>query len=162
MDRQAGVPPMTPAGALLSSGEQSLTGRLRVVIDTNVVLDWLLFGDAAAQALGRAVETGTVAWVGTARMHDELACVLASGLPAWRGRDTAPVLEAWQRHCTLQPPAAAAPWRCTDPDDQPFLDLAVATGARWLVSRDKALLKLARRARDRGLAIVTPARWSMA
>jgi uncharacterized protein len=150
---------MTPANALSSLGEQSLTAPPRVVIDTNAVLDWLLFADPAAQALGRAVEAGQVAWVGTAAMHDELAHVLAGGLAARHGRDPAPVLTAWQHHCAQLSAAATAPWRCTDADDQPFIDLAVDAGARWLVSRDKALLKMARRARALNLCVVTPARW---
>ncbi|MBN8487205.1 MAG: PIN domain-containing protein, partial [Burkholderiales bacterium] len=50
--------------------------------------------------------------------------------------------------------------RCTDPDDQKFIDFALACGARWLVSRDKAVLKLRRRALAlHGLQIVHPADW---
>ncbi|MBX3622048.1 MAG: PIN domain-containing protein [Rhizobacter sp.] len=51
--------------------------------------------------------------------------------------------------------------RCTDPDDQKFIDLAVAN-ARWLVSRDRAVLKLARRAALFGLQVVSPDRWTQA
>jgi predicted nucleic acid-binding protein len=153
---------MTPDDALPSLGEQSLTRPPRIVIDTNAALDWLLFADPAAQALGQAVEAGRVAWIGTAAMRDELAHVLASGLAAQRGREPAPVLAAWHRHCAMLPVPAAAPWRCSDADDQPFIDLALASGARWLISRDKALLKLARRAHTLGLSIVTPGRWALA
>jgi uncharacterized protein len=153
---------MPPPATSLSLGEQSLTGPPRVVIDTNAALDWLLFADPAAQALGDAVVSGRLEWIGTSRMHDELVHVLAGGLAARRGREPAPILAAWRRHCTPQPMATAAPWRCADPDDQPFLDLAIAAGARWLVSRDKALLKMARRVRPLGLAVVAPARWTLA
>ena len=37
-----------------------------------------------------------------------------------------------------------------------FLDLAYTVRADWLVTRDKALLRLARRVRPDGLHIVTP------
>jgi predicted nucleic acid-binding protein len=50
--------------------------------------------------------------------------------------------------------------RCTDPDDQVFIDLALACKARWLLSKDRALLKLARRARALGLSIQPPASWA--
>jgi len=50
--------------------------------------------------------------------------------------------------------------RCSDGDDQKFIDLAVASGAIWLISRDRAVLRLARRASAFGLAIVTPERWA--
>ena len=49
--------------------------------------------------------------------------------------------------------------RCADPDDQPFIDLALAAGANWLLTRDKALLALARPSLARGLVVTTPRRW---
>jgi hypothetical protein len=49
---------------------------------------------------------------------------------------------------------------CTDPADQKFIDLAVAERAQWLLSRDKALLRLARLAGKRfALRIGTPETW---
>jgi predicted nucleic acid-binding protein len=51
---------------------------------------------------------------------------------------------------------------CTDPDDQAFIDLALAVKARWLVSRDRALLRLRRRAEKQGLVVLTPERWAQA
>jgi predicted nucleic acid-binding protein len=58
------------------------------------------------------------------------------------------------------PPSAAPLRRCRDADDQKFLDLAFALGARWLFSRDRALLELAKSASTLGLEILTPAMWS--
>jgi predicted nucleic acid-binding protein len=49
--------------------------------------------------------------------------------------------------------------RCTDTDDQKFIDLALAHGARWLLSRDRAVLKLGRRTRVLGLEVLTPEIW---
>jgi len=49
-----------------------------------------------------------------------------------------------------------SPLACTDLSDQKFLDLAHTARADWLVTKDKALLKLARRARALGLQIVEP------
>ena len=46
--------------------------------------------------------------------------------------------------------------RCTDPDDQKFLDLAIALGR--CMNRDRAVLKLARR-RPLGVTIVSPQHW---
>jgi hypothetical protein len=40
-----------------------------------------------------------------------------------------------------------------------FIDLALSQGARWLLSRDRALLKLARKAAVSGLLIQTPEAW---
>ena len=44
--------------------------------------------------------------------------------------------------------------RCTDPDDQKFIDLALHCGAQWLLSHDRAVLKVADQARRRGLLIL--------
>ena len=50
---------------------------------------------------------------------------------------------------------------CRDPDDQKFLELAQASGAQWLISKDRDLLKLARRTRKAGLfLILKPEQWS--
>jgi predicted nucleic acid-binding protein len=52
--------------------------------------------------------------------------------------------------------------RCADPDDQKFLQLALASGARWLISKDNALLKLDRRCRAADLfPVLLPQQWSL-
>jgi predicted nucleic acid-binding protein len=135
-----------------------------IVLDTNVVLDWLLFRDPSSGALAAAILQQRVRWVATASMRSELAEVLRRGLAAARNADPAATLAAWDLHVEPRdkPPRlpGALALHCIDPDDQVFLDLAHATGARWLVSRDRALLRLARRAAAVGIAIIAPERWS--
>jgi predicted nucleic acid-binding protein len=132
-----------------------------IVLDTNVVLDWLLFADPGVQALVTAIEQGRLHWIATAAMRGEFAHVLGRGLAAARGADTARFERTWDLHCVehATAPLATAPLRCTDKDDQKFLDLALEAGARWLVSRDRALLKLRSKAATLGLAIVSPGQW---
>jgi uncharacterized protein len=129
------------------------------VLDTNVVLDWLVFKDPGVRSLAAAVESGTLRWLACARMRDELADVLArEHLRRWQP-DGAAVLAAFDRLAAVRaaPPASHLP--CTDADDQVFIDLALAAGCRWLLTKDRALLALARRARPRGLRVLTPAAW---
>ena len=60
------------------------------------------------------------------------------------------------------PPSATGPahrLHCRDRDDQKFIDLAVAVGAQWLFSKDRALLALARPARVHGVQVLSPAQW---
>jgi uncharacterized protein len=143
-------------------GELPLTSTLPgIVLDTNAVLDWLLFADPGMQALAAAIEHGRLRWIATAAMRGEFEHVLARGLAAERGADPDRFELTWKQHCTEHPtaPPAAAPLRCADTDDQKFLDLALATGAHWLVSRDRALLKLRSKAAALGLAIVAPGQW---
>jgi predicted nucleic acid-binding protein len=133
------------------------------VLDTNVVLDWLLFRDPRAAALGAAIEDGRLRWMACARMREEFAHVLSTAtLDRWRP-DGDRLLSLFDRMARMLPQPAPAPLRlrCDDPDDQVFVDLALACGARWLLSHDKALLKLRRRVPPRGPLICDPFEWSM-
>ncbi|MDP4300151.1 PIN domain-containing protein [Leptothrix discophora] len=141
-----------------------------VVIDTNVVLDWLVFRSDDTLALGAAVMSGRLAWLATEAMREESIEVLDrlrthAHLQRWDER-RAGALEAvarWMQPVESPPPL---PWpmrlRSVDPDDQVFIDLALHRRIPWLLSRDRALLKLAKRARPHGVQVVTPAQWNVA
>ena len=134
-----------------------------LVLDTNVVLDWLVFRNPAVATLEPALAGGRWRWHATAAMRTEIELVLT--YPAFaRWQPDRQVLEsAWSRWAAPTPPAMAplsTPLRCTDPDDQMFIDLALQLGNATLLSRDRAVLKLARRGRQHGLTILTPERWS--
>ncbi len=136
-----------------------------VILDTNVVLDWLVFRHPECAALGAAILSGNLHWIGTRAMRQELDHVLARGhLEAW-APDLTSLWAHWDRHCAEVPiPAPTGPpgrLRCSDPDDQKFIELAVACRARWLLSRDRAVLKLARRLRDHRIEILSPDHWAM-
>lgn len=134
----------------------------KVVLDTNVVLDWLVFRDARTAGLAVALASGRLPWLACPRMREEVHRVL--GYPAlerWRV-DPARVLASFDHHATPcgEPPRLAQPALiCSDHDDQVFLDLAVAHQARWLLTHDRALLKLARAARRHGVEITRPTDW---
>jgi predicted nucleic acid-binding protein len=133
------------------------------VLDTNVVLDWMLFADLSVAALAAAIERQQVHWLTTAEMRAEFKHVLVRGLAAARGADVAAVLALWDARAetcgAAVPMPRSAGLLCSDPDDQMFLDLAHAAGAHWLFTRDRAVLRLARRAARYGLTITTPQRW---
>jgi predicted nucleic acid-binding protein len=135
----------------------------RAVLDTNVVLDWLVFANPAVRSIAQAVESGRLRWVATIEMRAELAEVLRRGLPRDPLLDADRIWSTWSAcaHIEDNPPPAplAAPLRCTDPDDQKFIDFALHR-ADWLITRDRAVLRLARRALPRGLAILTPEAWT--
>lgn len=140
----------------------------RLVLDTNVCLDLFVFGDAQCAALREALRSGAVQAVTDAACRAEWLAVLDyPQLALDAARQAAAVaahdaqLQQWSatEHCNV----ADAPKlpRCRDPDDQKFLELARACGARWLLSRDRELLKLARRTQRRhGFGIVTPQDWA--
>ncbi|VTU37009.1 PIN domain-containing protein [Variovorax sp. RA8] len=119
---------------------------MRIVIDTNIALDLLVFDDPGCAALLAALEAGEPQWIATAAMREELARVLGYRLVAARlarnGRDAEGVLAAFDRRAQrIDEPPARAPCLCSDPDDQIFIDLAVAQRAR-LLSKDRALLEM--------------------
>ena len=132
------------------------------VLDTNVLLALWLFRDPVVEPLHAAIAAGQLQPVRSAATDAEFAEVLARpGLfsvePERQGR----LLGAWQAVASLVAVSHAAPWVCRDPLDQKFLDLAVAAQAGWLITRDRDLLKLARKTRRQGLLIVTPENWAL-
>jgi putative PIN family toxin of toxin-antitoxin system len=117
-----------------------------VVIDTNVVLDLLHFDDATARPLRLALEAGRVRCAVSDATLDELRRVLAYpefGLVEAR---QAGLFARYQALAVAAAGAAAVPGlpRCSDPDDQKFIELAAAVQAQTLVSKDRAVLKLRR------------------
>ena len=134
---------------------------IEAVIDTQVVMDWLVFRDPRSAPLARAIETGSLCWIGRPRMLDELLHVLGRGVAADWSPDLAFIRDSFARHCRMidAEPAPAVRLVCRDKDDQMFIDLAIAEKARWLISRDRAVLALAKRARVVGLEILTPESW---
>ncbi|MEF7615301.1 PIN domain-containing protein [Aquincola sp. MAHUQ-54] len=134
------------------------------VLDTNVVLDWMVFDNPVVRPLAEAIRAGRVQWLACQRMRDELAHVLGRGVggPPDAGSQA---LSCWDAHAQLRPlhaPGAGERLHCTDADDQVFIDFAVVFRVRWLLTRDRALLKLAKRARRWDVDVVTPERWIQA
>jgi len=144
-----------------------MTGA-RLVLDTNVCLDLFVFGDAQCALLREALRTGAAEAVTDEACRAEWLAVLAYpqlALDAARRIAAAAAFDAQMRTWPAAERRAAAPRlpRCADPDDQKFLELAQASGAQWLLSRDRELLKLTRRtAREHGFGILTPQAWTLA
>jgi len=137
-----------------------------LVLDTNIWIDWLVFDDPSVAPLAAAQAAGRVEIRIDAACEAELARALGYRL----GRVA---LDAAAQACCLARCRALArrdwPSRrarlrlpdCDDPDDQKFLELALACGAQALVTRDRALLALGRRrARTLPFAILTPRAWA--
>ena len=127
------------------------------VLDTNIVLDVFLFADPAAQPLRDALAKARIRWISTAPMREELARVL--GYPHitkrmdFYQRSAEDLLMHFDMHSHQVEVAPRAPLRCKDPDDQCFIDLAVAHQA-GLLSKDHAVLCMAKRLRGLGVPYV--------
>ena len=119
-----------------------------IVLDTNIVLDLLVFNDPAAHDLCAQLERGGLKWLGTMAMRDELERVLAypkiAPRLAYHGHSAAAILERLDTLLTTVPAAPKAGVTCKDADDQKFIDLAVQHRT-LLLSKDRAVLCMARR-----------------
>jgi putative PIN family toxin of toxin-antitoxin system len=135
---------------------------LSVVLDSNVWIDILVFDDPATRPIRAALEARTLTALIDARCLKELTRVLDYPQFVRMAVDKTAALATVARLSQLiapEPPADERPLpKCRDRDDQKFLELAHASRAAWLVSKDRAVLKLARRtARDFGFRIAQPA-----
>ena len=116
---------------------------LRLVLDTNVVLDLFHWGNVDAVPIMAALEAGQIECLADASTLDELQRVLT--YPQLKLTPEM-IVDRYRRYSNLvqlvdEGEAPPLP-RCKDRDDQMFLELAARCGANVLVSKDKALLKL--------------------
>lgn len=154
-----------------------MNAPVRLVLDTNTVLAIWMFRDPALQSLERLIAGGTITLHSREDALEELRRVLAYSQFGVAIEAQAQLLAAYRARVMVLPAAtpgtreAAPPQptsidlppllpQCRDRDDQKFLEIAAQAMATHLVTRDKALLKLARHrlVRER-FAILTPERF---
>ena len=144
--------------------ELVLAVKWRLVLDTHVWLDWLAFDDPSVAALRSAVAEERAEVYMDGACEAELQRVLGypvakrvpeSAVQAARLAEARRIARRPERELA-QAERASLP-RCSDPDDQKFLALALAARADVLLTKDRALLALARRTPFR---IVSPAKLS--
>lgn len=133
---------------------------LRLVLDTNAVLDWLLFRDKGFGPISAVIESGAARVFASEACLEELRRVLRYPEFGLEESRQAELLQRY-RQCVCVVDVVENPMpaddadsstlipRCKDPDDQKFLELA-ARQAAVLVTRDKLLLQLSRRAEKGG------------
>lgn len=120
---------------------------MRIVLDTNIVMDMLHFANPHTRPIRDALAGGL------ARCFTDAACLAelerVTGYPAF-GLEAAQRTALMRDYRQLATPCEAdgeenypLP-RCRDGDDQKFLILGARCRADLLITRDKLLLKLAR------------------
>lgn len=141
-----------PASAAPGSAARAL------VLDTNIVLDLLVFADEAVAPVRTLLVAGRLQWVATRAMRDELERVLAYAqiVPrlAFYGLGAEQVLARYDEsvHWVSEAPRISAV--CKDADDQQFIDLAVVHNA-ILLSKDKAIICMRKRLQALGADVAT-------
>ena len=136
----------------------------RVVIDTNVCLDLFVFRDSRYQSLLDALRNGRLHAVTSEHCRKEWLFILSYPHLPLNEESKAAAMSEYDSLFTLI--SMDAPREdlvlpvCKDKEDQKFIALAYAAKASLLLTKDKALLKLAKRTARMGLfAIASPDRW---
>jgi putative PIN family toxin of toxin-antitoxin system len=169
LDPAAPPAPPTPAPAAAARTPLIRAGVARddaprVVLDSNIWIDLLVFRDPHVEAIRAALETGAIATLIRADCREELRRVLAYPQFARFAVDIDTALETVDgltarvdAPSPAQADAIRLP-RCRDTDDQKFIELAHFAQAACLVSKDRAVLKLrSRLRRSSGVEVLTPA-----
>jgi putative PIN family toxin of toxin-antitoxin system len=126
--------------------------QLRLVLDTNVWLDWLVFDDPAVAPIRAAVAANRAEVFIDAQCEAELERALGYDLgrkftidASAQAACLAECRRVARRIESACPEAERAQLpACRDRDDQKFMEAALAARADFLVTKDKALLDLAR------------------
>jgi putative PIN family toxin of toxin-antitoxin system len=139
---------------------------LKIVLDTNVVLDWLHFQDPSLRELTASIDSRRVTVLANDLTLDEWRRVLAYtklAISEARRIELIALYRSSTREFSMPPDysrdslmlPAGFP-RCKDADDQHFLALAFHSQAFALITKDKALLKLRSKVRRFELRVVHP------
>ena len=134
-----------------------------VVLDTNVWLDWLVFQDESMHPIEKAQKLRQISIVIDSPCQKEFEKVLTYprlGLGQQQIQEYIKKIKHYS--CLVDNPDYGTlkflP-KCSDRDDQKFLDLTINIGATWLLTRDKALLKLKNPLKNLGVTVSTPSQW---
>jgi putative PIN family toxin of toxin-antitoxin system len=117
-----------------------------VVLDTNILLDLFYFKDKCVQELMNCLQHHEIRAYTCLAIWEELEEVLArkpfhqSPQQIQMIRDTNSSLFEW-----LTPEGKKSGIKCSDPDDQIFIELAFAVAPCLLITKDNDLLKLRKR-----------------
>lgn len=116
---------------------------LIAVLDTNALVDWLVFRGAHAAPMIHALEAGHLHAITNAECRAEFERVLAYPALKLSPERQADILNAYGRNVeAVEAPLVADIPRCRDRDDQKFINLAVGAHADLLISRDARVLAL--------------------
>jgi len=118
--------------------------RPLLVLDTNVVLDWLIYHDPRVAVLAAAIQSQAVELGSDPQCLAELADVLSRPAIRASNAERQVALSRYRDAVKQIDPSEARPDlpQCRDPDDQKFVELAVRAQALAIVTRDKELLRM--------------------
>ena len=127
----------------------------RLVLDTNVILDLLVFKDTSAEPIRLALEAKQVDAVRGEASMLELIDVIQRPAFKLSQEEQERILQIWESSARLMENAAIepAPFTCRDPDDQVFINMAYSLRPALLLSKDLRVLELQAIAKQHGVEI---------
>ena len=136
-----------------------MTTPKQVVIDTNVCLDLFVFNDPRWAKLLSGLKDGSIKAITREDCRQEWLAVLHYPHLPINDVSRAQTISAFDQLISCIAPAQKnilLP-KCSDKDDQKFMEIARDAGVETLITKDKALLKLARKVKQAGyFSIATP------
>ena len=116
----------------------------RLVLDTNVILDLLVFKDPSTEPIRVALDAKQVDAVRSEASMLELIDVIQRPTFKLSREEQDSILQAWERATRLLEKTAIepAPFTCRDLDDQVFINMAYSLRPALLLSKDLRVLEL--------------------
>ncbi len=122
-----------------------------LILDTNIVLDLLVFQDPRAGWIRDGITQGQFELIYSSEMLLELTDVIARPQFAQSAYDQSTLLSSWTQMAIHKPTPPRCPYRCDDPDDQAFIDLAYHYRPSQLLSKDRKILQMQRTLGEQGV-----------
>jgi putative PIN family toxin of toxin-antitoxin system len=125
------------------------------VFDTNVLLDLFVFNDFRAIHLKQALLERKIDAIASPRTLEEFADVISRPLFSLTTVDQEKILQQWSSLARILDDTNIihSPWKCQDPDDQIFLDLAYTARPCTLLSKDNEVLRFSNSAFTEGVLV---------
>ena len=114
---------------------------MKVILDTNVFISGIFFTGPPSQIL-KAWENRSFQIVISKHILSEYQSVAESLSSKFPSIDIIPIIELFTVHCELIDTHGVNISLCEDPDDDKFIECAVASKCKTIISGDKHLLKL--------------------
>jgi predicted nucleic acid-binding protein len=127
----------------------------RLILDTNVILDLLVFKDPSAEPIRILLDARLVDAVRSEASTLELIDVIQRPAFKLSREEQEIILQAWESNTRLLENAMIeeAPFTCRDLDDQVFINMAYSIRPALLLSKDLRVLELQTIAKPHGVEI---------
>ncbi|MCL1886685.1 MAG: putative toxin-antitoxin system toxin component, PIN family [Betaproteobacteria bacterium] len=125
-----------------------------VILDTNVCLDLFVFHDVRCHELMQMLKNRIINAITRKDCRDEWLRVLTYPLLSLNNHTQEKSIIEYDKAvlcCDFESKNYASLPMCKDQDDQKFLELAYDAQAKFLITKDKALLKLSGKTKKRQL-----------